>query len=282
MVQSMTGFGYAEKNDFRVEIRSLNHRFMDISIKTPSYLSHHDIPLRNILKERFQRGRFDVNVSTDNHKFMQLKINKEMARKIYSAFQELQKELSISGQIGIDTLAGYRELLMEEEPEYDIDALYAAFYEAVSNLETMRIREGKLLSDEQKQRAELLKVINTKIKSQTPNLLERNKEKFFERLGLVLGTKEMDSTRVMQEAAIMAEKLDISEEVNRIENHIKQYEETLGRGVVIGRKLDFLLQEISREVNTIASKSSDYTISSLTVDMKIEIEKMREQVQNIQ
>ena len=282
MVQSMTGFGYAEKNGFRVEIRSLNHRFMDISIKTPSYLSHHDIPLRNILKERFQRGRFDVNVSTDNHKFMQLKINKEMARKIYSAFQELQKELSISGQIGIDTLAGYRELLMEEEPEYDIDALYAAFYEAVSNLETMRIREGKLLSDEQKQRAELLKVINTKIKSQTPNLLERNKEKFFERLGLVLGTKEMDSTRVMQEAAIMAEKLDISEEVNRIENHIKQYEETLGRGVVIGRKLDFLLQEISREVNTIASKSSDYTISSLTVDMKIEIEKMREQVQNIQ
>jgi len=282
MVQSMTGFGYAEKNGFRVEIRSLNHRFMDISIKTPSYLSHHDIPLRNILKERFQRGRFDVNVSTDNHKFMQLKINKEMARKIYSAFQELQKELSIPGQIGIDTLAGYRELLMEEEPEYDIDALYAAFYEAVSNLETMRIREGKLLSDEQKQRAELLKVINTKIKSQTPNLLERNKEKFFERLGLVLGTKEMDSTRVMQEAAIMAEKLDISEEVNRIENHIKQYEETLGRGVVIGRKLDFLLQEISREVNTIASKSSDYTISSLTVDMKIEIEKMREQVQNIQ
>ncbi len=282
MVQSMTGFGYAEKNGFRVEIRSLNHRFMDISIKTPSYLSHHDIPLRNILKERFQRGRFDVNVSTDNHKFMQLKINKEMARKIYSAFQELQKELSIPGQIGIDTLAGYRELLMEEEPEYDIAALYAAFYEAASNLETMRIREGKLLSDEQRQRAASLKVINDKIKSKAPNLLERNREKFFERLGLVLGTKEMDSTRVMQEAAIMAEKLDVSEEVNRIENHIKQYEETLGRGIVIGRKLDFLLQEISREVNTIASKSSDYTISTLTVDMKIEIEKMREQVQNIQ
>jgi uncharacterized protein (TIGR00255 family) len=282
MVQSMTGFGYAEKNGFRVEIRSLNHRFMDISIKTPSYLSHHDIPLRNILKERFQRGRFDVNVSTDNHKFMQLKINKEMARKIYSAFQELQKELSIPGQIGIDTLAGYRELLMEEEPEYDSAALYAAFYEAASNLETMRIREGKLLSDEQRQRAASLKVINDKIKSKAPNLLERNREKFFERLGLVLETKEMDSTRIMQEAAIMAEKLDVSEEVNRIENHIKQYEETLGRGIVIGRKLDFLLQEIGREVNTIASKSSDYTISTLTVDMKIEIEKMREQVQNIQ
>ncbi len=282
MIQSMTGFGSSEKNGFRVEIRSLNHRFMDISIKTPPHLSQHDIPLRNILKERFQRGRFDVTVSTDNHKLIQVTINKEMAKKIYHAFQELQKELSIPGQIGVDTLAGYKELLIEEEPQYDIDALYAAFHEAVSNLEAMRIREGKMLTEEQRQRAESLKVINDKIKSLTPHLLEKNKEKFYERLGLILDVKEMDSMRVMQEAAIMVEKLDISEEVNRIGNHIKQFRETLDEGNVVGRKLDFLLQEIGREVNTIAAKSSDYTISSLTVDMKIEIEKMREQVQNIQ
>jgi len=278
----MTGFGSAEKTGFRVEIRSLNHRFIEISIKTPPYLSQHDIPLRNILKERFQRGRFDVTVSTDNHKLIQVTINKEMAGKIYNAFQELQKELSIPGQIGVETLAGYRELLVEEEPQYDIDALYDAFHEAVSTLEAMRIREGKMLSEEQRQRAESLSVINSKIKSLTPHLLEKYKEKFCERLRLILEAKEMDNTRVMQEAAIMAEKLDISEEVSRIENHIKQYIETLDKGNVIGRKLDFLLQEIGREVNTIAAKSSDYTISSLTVDMKIEIEKMREQVQNIQ
>lgn len=282
MVQSMTGFGSAEKNGFKVEIRSLNHRFIDISIKTSPYLGRYDVPLRNILREKFQRGRFDVTVSTDNHKVIQVNINKEMARKIYNAFQELQKELSIPGQIGVDTLAGYKELLVEEEPQYDIDALYAAFHEAVSNLEAMRIREGKMLSEEQRQRAESLKVINNKIESLTPHLLEKYKEKFHERLGLILEAKEMDSMRVMQEAAIMAEKLDISEEVNRIENHIGQFIETLDEGNVIGRKLDFLLQEIGREVNTIAAKSSDYTISSLTVDMKIEIEKMREQVQNIQ
>jgi uncharacterized protein (TIGR00255 family) len=282
MIQSMTGFGSAEKTGFRVEIRSLNHRFIEISIKTPPYLSQHDIPLRNILKERFQRGRFDVTVSTGNHKLIQVTINKEMAGKIYNAFQELQKELSIPGQIGIDTLAGYRELLVEEEPRYDIDALYDAFHKAVSNLEEMRIREGKMLSEEQRQRAESLSVINNKIKSLTPHLLEKYKDKFCERLRLILDAKEMDNTRVMQEAAIMADKLDISEEVSRIENHIKQYIETLDKGNVIGRKLDFLLQEIGREVNTIAAKSSDYTISSLTVDMKIEIEKMREQVQNIQ
>jgi uncharacterized protein (TIGR00255 family) len=278
----MTGFGSAEKDGFRVEIRSLNHRFIDISIKTPLYLSQYDIPLRNIIKERFQRGRFDVTVSTDNRKLMQVNINKEMARKIYHVFQELQRELSIPGQIGIDTLMGYRELFVEEEPKYDMDALFDAFYEAVSNLETMRLREGKLLSEEQRQRTESLNFINNKIKSMTPNLVEKYKEKFYERLGLLLDSREIDSTRVIQEAAIMAEKLDISEEVNRIENHIKQFIETLEKGNVIGRKLDFLLQEIGREVNTIASKSGDYTISSFTVDMKIEIEKMREQVQNIQ
>lgn len=282
MIQSMTGFGSAEKNGFRVEIRSLNHRFIEISIKTPPYLSQHDISLRNILKEQFQRGRFDVTVSTDNHKMVQITINKEMAKRIFTAFKNIQQELSVPGQIDINTLAGYRELLVEEEPTYDMDALYAAFHEAVSSLEAMRIREGKMLSEEQRQRAESLSVINNKIKSLTPHLLEKYKEKFCERLRLILEAKEMDNTRVMQEAAIMAEKLDISEEVSRVENHIKQYIETLDKGNVIGRKLDFLLQEIGREVNTIAAKSSDYVISSLTVDMKIEIEKMREQAQNIQ
>jgi uncharacterized protein (TIGR00255 family) len=278
----MTGFGSAENSGFRVEIRSLNHRFIDISIKVPYYLSHHDMPLRNILKEKFRRGRFDVSVSADDHKLIQLKINKEMAKRIYSAFQELQKELFIPGQIGIETLAGYRELLIEEEPLYDIDALYAAFHEAISHLEAMRIKEGKLISKELRLRAESLNEMNNRIRSLTPHLVTRCRERFSERLGSILEAGEMDSMRIMQEAAIMAEKLDISEESSRIENHIKQFIETLDEGNVIGRKLDFLLQEINREVNTIASKSSDYTISSLTVDMKIEIEKIREQIQNIQ
>jgi uncharacterized protein (TIGR00255 family) len=278
----MTGFGYAEKNGFRVEIRSLNHRFIDISLKLPPYLSQYDIYLRNIIKEKFQRGKFDVSISTDNNSFVQISINKEMARKIYNTFQELQKELSIPGMISIDALMGYREFFVEEKPQYKVDYLFEAFNEAISKLEEMRLKEGKVLSEEQLQRADLLNKLNNKIKSLTPHLLERLKEKFNERLSLLLKSKEIDSTRVLQEAAIMAEKLDISEEVNRIENHIQQFVETLNTGNTIGRKLDFLLQEISREVNTIASKSSDYTISNLTVDMRVEIEKMREQVQNIQ
>lgn len=278
----MTGFGGAENNGFRVEIRSLNHRFIDISMKIPPYLSHYEISLRNILKERFHRGRFDVLVSTNDHELTQLNINKGLARKIYTALHDLQKELSIPGQIDIDTLAGYRELIIEEESKYDIDAFYAAFYEAVSNLEAMRLREGNLLSEELSNRAESLDIMNGKISSLLPHVVTRCKERFSERLKLILGTGEIDSVRIMQEAAIMAEKLDISEEVSRVENHIKQFMEILDKGNIVGRRLDFLLQEINREVNTIAQKSSDYTISSLTVEMKTEIEKMREQVQNIQ
>ena len=278
----MTGFGSAEKNGFRVEIRSLNHRFMDITIKAPPYLSQYDVALRNMLKEKFQRGKFDVTVSTDNHRMAQVTINKDMAGKIYTAFKEIQKELSIPGKLDINTLAGYRELLVEENAKYDIDALYTAFREAVSCLEAMRTKEGGMLVEEQRQRAASLKATNDKIKSLMPSLIEQYKAKFSERLRLLLEPREIDNAKVIQEASVVLEKLDISEEVHRIENHVQQLTETLKEGNVMGRKLDFLLQEIGREVNTIAAKSGDYTISSLTVDMKLEIEKMREQVQNLQ
>jgi uncharacterized protein (TIGR00255 family) len=255
---------------------------MDITIKAPPYLSQYDVALRNMLKEKFQRGKFDVTVSTDNHRMAQVTINKDMAGKIYTAFKEIQKELSIPGKLDINTLAGYRELLVEENAKYDIDALYTAFREAVSCLEAMRTKEGGMLVEEQRQRAASLKATNDKIKSLMPSLIEQYKAKFSERLKLLLEPKEIDNAKVIQEASVVLEKLDISEEVHRIENHVQQLTETLKEGNVMGRKLDFLLQEIGREVNTIAAKAGDYTISSLTVDMKLEIEKMREQVQNLQ
>lgn len=281
----MTGFGSAENDSFRVEVRSLNHRFIEISIKTPPYLSQYDIPLRNIIKERFHRGRFDISVSANNHRPTQLNINKELAKRIYATFQELQNELSIPGKIDINTIAsaiGGRGLLIEEEPKYDVDALYSVFYEALSNLEAMRMYEGRLLSEDLRVRAESLSIINNKIRSLYPDTLTYYREKLSEKIKAILKGIEIDNIRIMQEAAIIAERLDISEEVSRIENHIKQFLEILSEGNVIGRRLDFLLQEISREVNTVASKSSDYDISRLTVEMKTEIERMREQVQNIE
>ena len=281
MIQGMTGFGSAENDAFRIEIRSLNHRFLDISVKMPSYLIKHEMQIRNSLKDRFRRGKLDVSVSAINSGISNLKINSDLAGKIISAFRDLQRELSIPGEMDIGTLAGYRELLVEEEKEYNVDTFYMALREAIARLEEMRVHEGNLLSDELARRTESLRKMNAAICSVFPDSVVQWRECLIGRLKSVTGN-EIDSARILQEAAIIADKLDISEETSRTENHLNQISVILEHGGAVGRKLDFLLQEINREVNTIASKSADAAIAGLTVEMKSELEKMREQVQNLQ
>lgn len=282
MVQSMTGFGSASNADFSVEIRSLNHRFIDISIKMPQFMSQYEIPLRNILKENFGRGRFEVSISLNEQKAPRLQCNRPLAENLLSALKDLQKELSLPGRITIQTFSEFRDILIEEEPEYDIDALFSIFHQAVFSLREMRIREGTLLSEEiRKRTAALDKMIKT-IKSSAPDELVRWRERFSARLRLIVDAGIMDNSRILQEAAIMAEKLDISEEMSRIENHLKQLAEIPDQGDAVGKKLDFILQELNREVNTLACKSGEYAISAVVIEMKTELEKIREQVQNIQ
>jgi len=282
MVQSMTGFGSASNADFSVEIRSLNHRFIDISIKMPQFMSQYEIPLRNILKENFERGRFDVSISLNEQKAPRLKCNRPLAKNLLSALKDLQKELSLPGRITIQTFSEYRDILIEEEPVYDVDTLYGIFHQAVFSLKEMRIREGNLLSDEIRKRTGALDKMIKTIKSNAPDELVRWREKFSARLRLIVDAGIMDNSRILQEAAIMAEKLDIAEEISRIENHLKQLEEIPGHGDAVGKKLDFLMQELNREVNTLACKSGEYAISAIVIEMKTELEKIREQVQNIQ
>ncbi len=278
----MTGFGSSSTDVFTVEIRSLNHRYMDIFIKMPSYLNHAEMKIRNIIKERFCRGRFDVTISINPEKTSQFTISKTAAENIYKALQSLQRELMIPGEIGIETLAAYKEILLEKEPEYNIDELLSTVREAIKNLEEMRIEEGKNLHKELLRRIEVLRDFNDKIKIKAPDEVPKLKEKFTERFKNFLETENIESNRILQEAAIMADRLDISEEISRIQSHIKQFKEVIDSGVVVGKKLDFILQELGREANTLSCKSADYEISSMVIEMKTEIEKIREQVQNIQ
>lgn len=282
MLQSMTGFGSASTSDFAIEVRSLNHRFMDIAVKMPQCLSRCEIPLRNILKERFQRGRFDISISMNGERQTPIGINMEAAKNIYASLRDLKEALSIPGEIDIGTLAGFREIIMEKTPDFDIGNLYAAFREALSNLEEMRVKEGKFLAEDILARLETLHDLNKKIKLLAPETLARWREKITERLKLILEAEMIDNSRVLQEAAIMAEKLDISEETTRIENHLTQIGETLRGLGTAGKRLDFLVQEINREVNTLSSKAGDYSIAKYAVDMKTEVEKIREQIQNLQ
>ena len=283
MIQSMTGFGSAEKNGCRVEIRSLNNRFLDIHIKAPSFLNQFDVPFRNLLKERFGRGKFDVAVSVSEGVSADFKVNREIAGRLYSVFKQLREDLSLSGEIDINMMAGFHQLYLETDIAYDEEALYEVFRQAMDSLQDMRKREGGCLAAEILKLVDSLTAMNGRIKSLTGDEVTRQiTEKFHERLKALFAEKDFDSNRILQEAALMAIKLDISEEIARIDSHAKQFREMLSGNDIIGRRLDFIVQELNREINTITSKSVDYAITGLTVEMKSVIEKMKEQVQNIQ
>lgn len=282
MIQSMTGFGSAEKGAFRIEIRSVNQRYMDISVKMPQGISLHEMQLRNMLKECFSRGRFDVFVSVAGGGYLKAKIDMNLAREIYDALLTMKDELPLSGTVSIETMAGFRDLIITEETEYDAESLFGAFKEAVSRLSEMRVKEGEAVSHDMLSRLTSVDAMKERAAFLCPDAVNLCRDRFIKKLRDLFGDAEYDENRVLQEASIMAEKLDISEEITRLGSHISHMQEILSDGGIIGRKMEFILQEMNREINTIASKSEDYRISSLTIEMKAEIEKMREQAQNIE
>jgi uncharacterized protein (TIGR00255 family) len=278
----MTGFGRAEKNGYRIEIRSINHRFLEVFMRTPPFLSQIEMPLRNLLKGYFARGKFDVTISIAERASAELLVNADLVRQIVASFRGLQEELSIKGEIDVNTLVGMHDMFIETSETYDADAVTEVFTLALEDLLKMRTREGQTLAAELLGMADALQFMNERSKDFCDGAVAAMTEKFNERLKTLLEGREIDANRILLEAAMIAAKMDITEEVARIGSHLRQLREILLKGGIIGRKLDFLLQELNREVNTIASKSADYGLSSLTVDMKTEIEKLKEQVQNIQ
>ncbi|HWR59450.1 MAG TPA: YicC/YloC family endoribonuclease [Thermodesulfovibrionales bacterium] len=282
MTQSMTGFGSAERGPFKVEMRSLNHRFLEVSIRIPQSLIRHELPLRGMIREKFSRGRFDVFISTIDGTNTAIKVNMELASGMYEALSTVKKELSLPGEIGIETIAGFKDIIVAGDDAYDAEPLYDAFREAMDRLEEMRRGEGRAIKTDMLSRVELLRKMKDAIDSIRPDVVSACMERFRERLHSLFGNLGYDENRVLQEASLLAERIDISEEINRIASHIGQLEAVLSDGDTIGRKVEFMLQEFNREVNTIASKTDDSRISGIAVEMKAELEKMREQAQNIQ
>ena len=278
----MTGFGCAEKNGCRVEIRSLNNRFLDVYIKAPAFLNQFDVPFRNLLKERFARGKFDVTVSVQESVSADFKVNTGTAGRLYTAFKKVQEALSLPGEIDVNMMAGFHPMYLETDLAYDADTLYEVFKLAMDSLSDMRKREGDCLVAELLELVDSLTGMNDRIRDLKGDVLRELEEKLNEKMKALLEEKDFDSNRILQEAALMAIKLDISEEIARIDSHVKQFRGMLSGNDIIGRKLDFIVQELNREINTITSKSSDYALTSVTVEMKSVIEKIKEQVQNIQ
>lgn len=281
-MQSMTGFGGAETGMFSVEIRSVNHRFFDVYFRMPSMLNRFEVALRRRLKKVFSRGRLEVNIAVKPEKEGGITINDGVAAGVIRSLNEVKERFSLEGEMTIDLLAAFKDILITDAYDFDDKELFETFDKAVSLLKEMRVSEGAGIK---KELSEIVSKVDDYIGfivKETDDLNEKLRLRVIKRFRELFNDAAVDEYRLIQEASILAEKADITEEIKRLQSHVGQFRNIIGEGEVVGKKLDFLLQEFMREANTIASKTSEYEIISTVVDMKNEIEKLRELVQNIQ
>jgi uncharacterized protein (TIGR00255 family) len=292
MIKSMTGYGKyelsLESGRIIVEIRSVNHRYSEIFVKLPRTLLSLENDVRKIIGERLKRGKTEI--------YIQLEglvaggglptVNIPLAKAYYEAFTRMKEALGLYDPIPLSLIAAQKELLVTEEnggkAEGLRDALLAAVRDAVDNLDTMRSREGSALLEDMRTRRTLLSDLAERIMERAPLAVAENSSRYKARVMLLAADSGVDEGRLAQEIALMAERWDINEEIVRFNSHLKQFDETLELNESIGRKLDFLIQELNREVNTIGSKANDAEITSYIIELKAELEKIREQVQNIE
>ncbi len=291
MIRSMTGYGKGEAAETQgrcvVEVKTVNNRYGEVSIKMPrSFLSYeHDV--RKAVGGRIKRGKADLFVQWEPAANIVVvpPINHAVAKGYHQAFLELAHELHVSAEIPLSLIISQKYVLQEavsEESGDLIQVLMQAVQLALDSLDAMRLREGDALQADLKERRELLAGLVMQVRDRSPQVVEEYQLKLQQRLDKLLAGTELDPQRLAQEVALLADRCDITEELVRLESHFVQFDETLLLKEPVGRKLDFLMQEINREVNTIGSKANDAVITSLVVQMKAELEKMREQVQNIE
>lgn len=292
MIKSMTGYGRREAGwpggSVAVEIRSVNHRHCEILIRLPKGLSALEEGLKRIIQTRCQRGRIEATVSlfgrVDGEKHVSL--DRALAKQYYVGLQELKASLRLSGQVDVALLAAFREILAVTEAPLDDRLLGQKISRltsgALTDLDRMRNREGRTLAQDIRQRLRLIGRIAHAIAARAPDSVREHFERMQVRVAQLSGTGSLDQNRLAQELALYADRCDITEELTRLESHVAQFEAALAGREPVGRTLDFLLQEMGREVNTIGSKANDADIAGHVVRLKSEMEKIREQVQNIE
>lgn len=294
MAISMTGFGRgegkSEQYSFVVEVRTVNNRYLDMNIKMPRKILFLEDWVRQQSKKYIQRGRMEmyIKMETENVSDSEVSLDMNLALSYYDVLKEIAASFPVKDDISVINIARFPDVVKSSEAELDTDAIVKALLdaigEAMKNLYSMRENEGKLLSLDIQKRTEKLKENIDEIHIMSTQIETEYREKIKERIDEILASYgyQAEEQRIIQEAAIYADKSNVTEEIVRFNTHIKQLQETLHGGENIGRKLDFIIQEMNREVNTIGSKSSDIRVTSLVVELKSEIEKIREQVQNIE
>lgn len=291
-VKSMTGFGRGElESDGRVwvaEIRCVNNRYLDLKMKLPRGYNSLEEKIRKKVSGLHVRGRVDLflSVSGDFSDLQEVKVNTALASGYHKALQQLSDSFGVPLEISAKNLASFPEVVTREQRDEDLELVWPFIGEvidlALQNCTDMRMQEGDALATDLQSRLDTFTTTIDTIEKDIPVLLEERQKNLGERLEKLLGNVQLDPARLAQEVAVLADKTDVTEEVVRLRCHISQFSSFLQEDGGVGRKLDFLIQEFLREVNTLASKINDASIAHRTVNLKSELEKMREQVQNIE
>ena len=292
MLKSMTGFGRANKQidgfDITVEIKSVNHRYFEFSARLPRVYQFLEEKLKSYCQQRIERGKVELSVfiEDNNENNTVIEINKDYADAYISSLKKLAKQYKIKNDLSLSAIAGNGDLFKVKRKEADAEtitnAVLSVTESAVDEFIAMREVEGEKLRKDVIERSETILSKIEFIESKSPETVENYRQRLEEKMKELLGSADIDSQRILTETAVFADKIAVDEETVRLRSHISQLHSMLDSAVATGKKLDFLVQEMNRETNTIGSKAQNLEIAHTVVDIKAEIEKIREQIQNIE
>ena len=292
MIRSMTGYGRGEAvlhdRAITVELRAVNNRYLDCSVKIPRLYVFAEETIKAQIQKSVGRGKVDVFISIDSSAAdkVAVTLNRPVADGYYTALTQMRDTYGLRDDISVSLLSRFPDVFLVEKEQGDADVIAQdisqVLEQALADFNAMREREGQKLAEDVRSKAASIAALVGKVEERSPETVSEYREKLRQRMEEVLENTQIDESRILTEAAIFADKVAVDEETVRLRSHLAQLEEMLEKGGAIGRKLDFLIQEFNREANTIGSKCSDVTLSRMVVDIKGEIEKIREQVQNIE
>ena len=288
----MTGYGRGEANlngrPITVELRSVNNRYLDCTVKLPRIYVFAEDAVKSRVQSRISRGKVDVyiTIGPSANGDVAISVNKPVADGYYAALKDLRDTYGLRDDISVSLLSRFQDVFLVEKTQEDLEALSADICTvldlALDDFDAMRTREGEKLCQDVRSRASTIEGLVSKVETRSPGIVADYRAKLVARMNEVLQNTQIDESRILTEAAIYADKVAVDEETVRLRSHLSQLDHMLSQGGAIGRKLDFLIQEFNREANTIGSKCSDIETAGYVVDIKAEIEKIREQIQNIE
>lgn len=292
MLNSMTGYGRFEQIDeskkIVIDIRSVNHRYSDVTVKLPRAYGYLEDKIREYVSENISRGKVDVFIYIENYTSddKAVILDEALCMNYYSLLNQIKEKCGINQEISVSDMTRFSDIFITKQQEEDKEEVWQMFLSclkpAMNDFLSMRKREGERLFNDLKEKASKIQELTLKIESISPKVVEEYARKLEERMKELLGEFKADEGRLLTEVGIMADRVCINEELVRLKSHFIELDEILAQDEPVGRKLDFLVQELNRETNTIGSKANDKDITKLVVEMKSEIEKLREQIQNVE